>query len=104
MSDKDNKLLLGIHASTAGGVAKGPMHGQQLECTAIQIFTKNQRQWNAPALTDEQCAAYFAALKQTEIRAVVAHDTYLINMASPDETMQRKSTDAFIDEIKRVGF
>jgi deoxyribonuclease IV len=96
-------LLLGAHVSTSGGVQRAPQNGESLGCTAIQIFTKNQRQWAAKPLSEEEINAYFEALKKTAIRAVVAHDTYLINMASPDPATQKKSTDAFIEEIKRAA-
>jgi deoxyribonuclease IV len=96
-------LLLGAHVSTAGGVAQAPINGEALGCTAIQIFTRNQRQWSAKPLADGEIASYFENLGKTSIRAVVAHDSYLINMASPDPAMRKKSTDAFIDEIRRAG-
>jgi deoxyribonuclease IV len=95
-------MLLGAHVSTAGGVSQAPQNGRALSCTAIQLFTKNQRQWSAPPLADAEIADYFAALSDSGIRCVVAHDTYLINMASPDPAMRMKSTDAFIDEIRRA--
>jgi deoxyribonuclease-4 len=96
-------LLLGAHVSTSGGVHLAPLNGEALGCTAIQIFTKNQRQWSAKPLSEEETASYFANLKKTSIRSVVAHNTYLINMASPDPSMREKSTGAFIDEIRRAG-
>jgi deoxyribonuclease-4 len=95
-------LLLGAHVSTSGGVFNAPVNGKNLGCTAIQIFTKNQRQWAARPLMDEEVSAYFERLKETEIRSVVAHDTYLINMASPEEKTRKKSTLAFIEEVQRA--
>lgn len=95
-------LLLGAHVSTSGGVQQAPLNGEALGCTAIQLFTKNQRQWAAPPLSDEAIVHYFENLKKSSIQSVVAHDTYLINMASPDPEMRKKSTLAFIDEIKRA--
>jgi deoxyribonuclease-4 len=95
-------ILLGAHVSTSGGVFNAPQSGEALGCTAIQIFTKNQRQWSAPPLPDPDITAYFEALAKTNIRSVVSHDSYLINMASPDPAMRSKSTAAFIDEIKRA--
>jgi deoxyribonuclease-4 len=94
-------MLLGAHVSTAGGVHLAPQNGADLGCTAIQIFTKNQRQWSAKPLTESEISAYHENLSKTAIKSVVAHDTYLINMASPDVEMRNKSTNAFLEELKR---
>ncbi|MFH0920780.1 MAG: deoxyribonuclease IV [Fibrobacterota bacterium] len=95
-------MLLGAHVSTAGGVDKSPLNGQAIGCTAIQIFTKNQRQWSANPLSGPEVVAYSANVKESGIASVVAHDSYLINMASPDPAMRKKSITAFIDEIQRA--
>jgi len=70
-------VLLGAHVSASGGVSNAPLNGKNLGCTAIQLFSKNQRQWSAPPLSDDETAAYFTNLKASGIVSVVAHDTYL---------------------------
>ncbi|MBL8028594.1 MAG: deoxyribonuclease IV [Fibrobacteres bacterium] len=95
-------MLLGAHVSTAGGVHYAPENGVNLGCTAIQIFAKNQRQWTAKPLSPEEVKLYLDNLAKTDIKSVVSHDSYLINMASPDAAMRSKSTAAFVDEIERA--
>jgi len=93
--------LLGAHVSIAGGVKNAPLNGEKIGCNAIQIFTKNQRQWSAKPYEDEEIKEYFKNLKKTEIKKVVAHSSYLINLASPNEDIFKKSTDALIDDLNR---
>jgi deoxyribonuclease IV len=95
-------LLLGAHVPTSGGVSKAPLNGQALGCTAIQIFTKNQMQWSAAPFTDEEVLAYFENLEKSGIKSVVSHDSYLINLASPEAAKREQSLTAFIDEIRRA--
>jgi deoxyribonuclease IV len=93
--------LLGAHVSSQGGVSKAPARGTAIGATAIQVFTKTPSQWREPALGDAEIAAFRTALRQSGIRAVVSHDSYLINLASPDETLHDKSVAAFIGELTR---
>ncbi len=93
--------LLGAHVSTAGGVAMAPSRGTAIGATAIQLFTKTPNQWREPALTALQAAAFRAKLADSGIVAVVSHDSYLINLASPDEALRRKSAAAFTAELAR---
>jgi len=94
--------LFGAHMSIAGGchnaVAAGRAHG----CQALQLFTKNSNQWNARDLTDGEVAAFRGALRGSGIRKTAAHDSYLINLASPDAALREKSTEAFADEVRRA--
>lgn len=94
-------LLLGAHVSTAGGVAKAPGRGVAIGATAIQIFTKTPSQWRDPAVTPETAEAFRAALEASGLRAVVAHDSYLINLASPDAVLRRRSITSFKAELER---
>lgn len=93
--------LLGAHVSIAGGVKNAPLNGEKIGCDAIQIFTKNQRQWNAKEYSEEEIKEYFENLKKTKIKKVCAHSSYLINLASPNEEIYKKSIDALIDDLKR---
>lgn len=96
-------LLLGAHMSIAGGLDKAIGRGVGVGCTALQIFTKNANQWRAKPLADEDIARFKAALADSPIApgAVVAHDSYLINLGSPDDAKWEQSIGAFTDELQR---
>src|SRR5439155_1218952 len=93
--------LLGAHVSTQGGVARAPERGVAIGASAIQIFTKTPNQWREPVLDDDVVVAFRAALAASGIRAVVSHDSYLINLASPDEALRERSVAAFTAELAR---
>ncbi len=93
--------LLGAHVSTQGGVAEAPARGSAIRATAIQVFTKTPNQWREPAVRDADVAAFRTALAASDIRAVVSHDSYLINLASPDEALRERSVAAFTGELVR---
>lgn len=95
-------MLLGAHVSIAGGIYKAPARGVELGCTAIQIFTKNQVQWQAPPLSKEDIQKYKIAYQASGIKTVCSHDSYLINIGSSEPELLRKSRNAFIDEIQRA--
>ncbi len=95
--------FLGAHVSTAGGVHCAPARGTAIGATAIQIFTKTPSQWKEPLLTDEVAAEFDAALQSSPIRAVVAHDSYLINLASPDTDLRARSMACFEGELHRCA-
>lgn len=96
-------MLLGAHMSISGGVYNAPEHGKNATCDVIQIFTKSSNQWKAKELTDEDVEKFLAAQKETGVKAVCAHDSYLINLASPDKTLYQKSYDAFKIELERCN-
>jgi deoxyribonuclease-4 len=97
-----SELLIGAHVSIAGGIHKAFERGARLQCSAIQIFLKNSNQWNAKELTESDRQSFREAQRNSEIRTVLAHDSYLINLASPDPRLHRKSLDALIGELKRA--
>lgn len=94
-------LLLGAHVSTQGGVATAPARGRAIGATAIQIFTTTPNQWREPTLDRAAVRAFRAGLEEHGIRSVVSHDAYLINLASPDPTLHRRSEAAFVAELRR---
>ena len=98
-----SSLLLGAHMSVAGGLDKAVGRGMGVGCTALQIFTKNANQWKAKPLAEDDIARFKAAVAASTIDAgaVVAHDSYLINLASPDEAKWLQSVEAFADELRR---
>jgi len=93
--------LLGAHVSTQGGVSRAPERGVAIGATAIQVFTKTPNQWRESVVRDGDVAAFRAALAASGIRAVVSHDSYLINLASPDEALYERSVAAFSGELVR---
>ena len=95
------ELLIGAHVSIAGGIEQAFSRGELIGCSAIQIFTRNASRWQAKPLSTEAIAAFRCAHKSSSIRYVAAHDSYLINLASPDEKLRKKSIDAFVDELVR---
>jgi deoxyribonuclease-4 len=94
-------LNLGAHMSIAGGLHLACERGREVGCDVIQMFVKNERQWKARPLEDADAAGFKAARKAHRIATAFAHDTYLINMASPDAALWKKSVDAFVDELER---
>lgn len=93
--------LLGAHVSTQGGVAAAPDRGRAIGATAIQIFTKTPNQWREPVIAPETVSAFRARLARSGIQAALAHDSYLINLASPDPGLWAKSVESFTRELER---
>jgi deoxyribonuclease-4 len=93
--------LLGAHMSIAGGVGNAFIEGKKVDCDAIQIFTKSSRQWASKPYTKEEIELFHINRKTTGIGTVVAHDSYLLNMGSPDGALRARSVAAFIDELER---
>jgi deoxyribonuclease-4 len=93
--------LLGAHMSIAGGVDKSLLLGKTVDCDAIQIFTKSSRQWAAKPYTKEEIELFGLNRKETGITTIIAHDSYLLNLGSPDEALRKRSVAAFIDELER---
>ncbi len=91
----------GAHMSIASGFENAFTAGVDVGCECIQIFVKNQRQWRAPPLLDGQIASFMAAQRETGLAPVVAHASYLLNLASPDEAKRERSVDAMVDELER---
>lgn len=100
-SQTESGALIGAHVSVAGGIENAFARGQKIGANAIQVFTRNANRWQAAPLTDQAIEAFRAAHNQSSMRYLVAHDSYLINLASPDETLRQKSIAAFLDEMER---
>ena len=94
-------LRLGAHMSIAGGVEKAIERGASVGCETIQLFTKNNNQWRAHELTPAQIERFQALRAELDIHPIFAHDSYLINLASPDDELWQKSVDAFTIELER---
>ena len=84
-------MLLGSHMSIAGGLDKSIDRGESVGCNTIQIFTKNNNQWNAPPLTQEDIKTFKIRWEKSQIGIIFSHDAYLINLAAPDKAIYKKS-------------
>jgi len=95
-------MLLGAHVSIAKGIYLAPERGEEIGANAIQIFSKNQSQWVGKPISPDDAEKFKRAWKESTIEAVVIHNSYLINLGSPDEALLKKSRDAFLDEMDRA--
>ena len=98
---KRSVRTFGSHMSIAGGCDRAVRSAQAVGFETVQLFTKNNNQWNAPPLTDAHIAVFRSALEETGITDPVAHTSYLINLASPDDALWEKSIEALAVEVER---
>ncbi|HLW72787.1 MAG TPA: deoxyribonuclease IV [Candidatus Babeliales bacterium] len=98
---KKHSLLFGAHMSIAGEMHLAIERGKSIGCTAIQIFTKSNRQWHAKAITDKEADSFKKAWKESSIQSIIAHASYLINIGSPDSELEKKSVYALELELNR---
>jgi len=87
---------------TAGGLQNAVISGSRIGCETIQIFTASPRQWRSKPLPDEAVAVFRSVCAEYEIDQVVAHDSYLINLAAPEGEIRDKSRTAFFEEMERA--
>jgi deoxyribonuclease-4 len=99
-----NELPLGSHVSIAGGMEKAIERGARLNCNVIQLFLKNSNQWLAKPLSERDQFLFRDAWRHSDIHTVIAHDSYLINLASPDRALRLKSLNALVEEMQRAVF
>lgn len=98
----EKELLIGAHTSAAGGVHNALLEGARIGATTIQLFTSNQRQWKGKSsFTADELNLWFSALKETNLKKIMSHDSYLINLGGPDPEILSKSRAAFRLEIER---
>ena len=87
--------------SVSGGIHRAVDRATSIGCTALQVFTKNNNQWNGKPLQDEEIANYKRKITDSRIAPVVAHDSYLINLCAVNPVILVKSREALIDELTR---
>jgi deoxyribonuclease-4 len=92
---------LGAHMSIAGGIELAPVRGGGIGCEIIQLFTKSSNQWAAKLLSEKDIDLFKENMKAHKIRTAFAHDSYLINLGSPDSVLYQRSLGAFIHELER---
>jgi deoxyribonuclease-4 len=93
---------LGAHLSIAGGLPRAVDRAEASGCAALQIFTKSAGQWRAREIPPEEIALFRRRVRQTGIRPVVAHNSYLINLAAADPALRTKSIEALCEELDRA--
>jgi deoxyribonuclease-4 len=94
--------LLGAHMSIAGGYYKAVEIAAQCGCDCVQLFTKNNNQWAGKPISAEDVEMFRSALAATGVAHPISHDSYLINLASPDDVLWRRSIDAYAIELERA--
>ena len=94
---------VGAHVSTAGGLGNAPDHARAIGARAFALFTKNQRQWAAKPLTDEEISSFRMNCREAGFgpAQILAHDSYLINLGHPEGEALARSRSAFLAEMGR---
>jgi deoxyribonuclease IV len=92
---------IGAHMSIAGGHHLAIRAAHRVGFTTVQVFTKSNNQWKAKPLTDADLSAFRDILAETGVVNPIGHNSYLINMASPDDALWTKSIDAMTLEVER---
>lgn len=95
------KIWIGAHTSAVGGAHNALLEGTDIGATTIQLFTSNQKQWHGKKISEEEVAIWKKTIQETGIEHVMSHDSYLINLGSPDAVILDKSRKAFREEIQR---
>jgi deoxyribonuclease IV len=94
--------ILGAHMSIAGGYYKAVEIARRCGCDCVQLFTKNNNQWRAKPILDAEAAQFRSTLEALGVGHPIAHNSYLINLASPDDVLWRRSIESFVVEIQRA--
>ncbi|MGE5174839.1 MAG: deoxyribonuclease IV [Hyphomicrobiales bacterium] len=94
--------LIGAHMSVAGGLELGVERALKVKARALQIFTKNASRWKGKALAAPESVRFREALEASGLAPVAAHASYLINLASPDAALRKRSIEALADELRRA--
>ncbi len=95
--------ILGAHMSIAGGYYKAVEAAERCQCDCVQLFTKNNNQWRAKTITAEDVQQFQTALCDLGIGHPLSHSAYLINLASPERALWKKSVNGFVVELDRAG-
>ncbi len=96
-------VLIGAHLSIAGGVQEAARRAAKIGCTTFQLFTKNSNRWEGKEIPESDAREFRKRVAEHEFSHVTAHDSYLINVASPDDDLRRRSEDALTGEVERAN-
>ena len=94
-------MLLGVHCSIKGGLHNAFHEAASLGIDTFQIFTKNQRQWKEKIIDTEEKSTFLNTYKTSHVKIIFSHASYLINLASNDNTLRERSIKALIGEVQR---
>ncbi len=92
---------LGAHVSAAGGARNTPGRAAELESAVFQLFTKQPNRWAEPTISEAEAAAFLRAREEHGTRFCGAHDSYLINLSTPDDALWERSVRSFTRELER---
>ena len=95
--------MLGVHCSVSGGLENSFTEAAGLETDVMQIFTRNQRQWSAKPVTDDESSRFIAAMRNSDIKIAFSHCSYLINLAAESDDTREKSINALRLEVERCS-
>ncbi len=95
------ELLIGAHTSAQGGAHNAIWQGQEIGATTVQLFTSNQKRWEGKQITDAEVSLFKEAVQATGLKKIMSHDSYLINLGSPNPESLEKSRNAFKEELIR---
>lgn len=93
----------GAHVSAAGGLDKAPARAREIESSCLQLFTKQPNRWAEPAVDEALALAFSEQLEVHQIRVAGSHDSYLINLATPNPELWERSFQAFRKELARCA-
>jgi deoxyribonuclease-4 len=96
-----DRAPLGAHVSVAGGTWESAARAREISATGSQIFTKQANRWLERDIDDVESSRYRTAMMETNVRWTCAHDSYLINLASPDDALRARSLESFRAELRR---
>lgn len=96
-----DSLLIGAHTSASGGVHNALLEAQKIGATTCQLFTSNQKRWTGKPISEEEVILWHATVQETGLQKIMSHDSYLINLGSPNADGLHKSLQAFKEELMR---
>lgn len=96
-------LLIGAHLSIAGGVQEAARRAARIGCRTFQLFTKNSNRWEGKEIPESDAREFRERVAEHGFSHVTAHDSYLINVASPDDDLRRRSEQALAGEVERAN-
>jgi deoxyribonuclease-4 len=94
--------ILGAHMSIAGGYYRAAEQAAAVACDCVQLFTKNNNQWRAKTISEEEAERFKSTVQMLELQGTLSHASYLINIGSPNDELWEKSIDALVVEVNRA--
>lgn len=96
-------MYLGVHVSISGNIYEAPERAASLGCDAMQIFSRNPRQWRQTSISGKDSLEFKRRLKSSGIKVVAVHVPYLINLATGHDTLYRRSIDSYIEDMRETA-